>query len=871
MTRRIFTFHNKVIGGPNGSGLLSMDIPVLPEPAAMTLRFDFSDKAYSPVDAGVGGTGTWTKLTHPFNNIWDWTNTSTNWAGIFKGAFPDVDNEVRIIAAGDTSTVTSFANLFSGLYESDPQSTSYKLLSRNNVVSCVPIDVSGAANGINRMFIASALREYVPLNLNDLGTTTSLFGVFADTLIEEIPEVDFGHVTFTSNVVLAYFARCSKLRSVGAIKNCENLANTNAMFNHCVNLESLGTIDSLGAAQSLKAMFQRCEKLASDITINAPLATDCGGMFNMCRMVEKINVTVGSPLTCNSMFASCHNLREIKGLDRVPVTADISRLFYRCNALPRFPALNYAAVTNCNYFAQDCYAMYGYDTGTVYDTLSKKAETVTDHVDAFKNCGISTAYGVEYLERIPLDWGGFYANIWIDFGFSDPDYDPSAHQLGVGRGVTGEDKYNQASKNFTATWVRKSITENTWRWCVTSGTNLSNAFVVGDGTGSGVPMLSNGTIISGIPADLTAVEGGTLESLQAQAQSWLAGHEIDPEDYVPTCHIVKWDLNNATSITSFIGTNRWFNNCLEGTLPDLVSSNLGNISYAFDRCWNITSAGDVWAPACTSGENAYYSMVGLTEIATVSAFGYGSAANMFRGCVNATKESIELSYYTFNKHSLRTTTNCYKLCGILVTSASLDNVPVAWGGNMAATSDIVFGSVRMNPATVDYTNGDMEDLTDQYDEYDPIYNPIPPSSETMQYFVKDGTVYYNARAIKYIHDNIETLYPGWHLPTAEESQEIGDVALYNPYGSDPQYTYVDEQNWASLLNVMASCNICYVKPWNNDPYYEADSDTYDYPVVQDGVLCYTYVYTLYQYYEPAEYTLDMDCGEFFPIYLIRNA
>lgn len=870
MTCRIFTFHNKVIGGPNGSGLLSMDIPVLPEPAAMTLRFDFSDRAYSPVVAGVGGAGTWTKLAHPFNNIWDWTNTATNWAGIFKGAFPDADNEVRIIAAGDTSTVTSFANMFSGLYEADPTASAYKLLTRNNVVSCVPIDVSGAANGINRMFLATALREYVPLDLEDLGSTTSLYGAFADTLIETIPEVDFGHVTFTGDVALAYFARCSKLRSVGTIKNCENLPNTAGMFNYCVNLESLGAIGSLGAATSMRTMFQRCEKLASDITINAPQATECGGMFNMCRAVAKVNLTVGSPLVCNSMFSNCQNLREIKGLDRVSVGADISRLFYRCYKLSRFPALNYAAVTNCTSFACDCYEMYGYDIGEAYSELSEKAVSVTDHADAFKNCGISTSYGVDYLERIPLDWGGFLANIWIDFSFSDADYDPSAHQLGVGRGVTGEDKYNQASKNFTATWVRKSLTENIWRWCVTDGTNLASAFVVGDGTGSGVPMLSNETIISGIPADLTAVEGGTRESLQEQARGWLAGHEIDPEDYVPTCQIIKWDLENATSISSFIGTNLWYNNCLVGTLPDLVSSKLTNISYAFDRCWNITRAGDVWAPACTSGENAYYSMVGLTAVATVSAFGYGGVPNMFRGCVNASKESIELSYYTFNKHYLRTTAGCYKLCGILVTSESLDNIPTSWGGNMTDTSTIVFGTVHMRPDFVDYINGDMEDLSDQYDEDNPIYNPTPPSSETMQYFIKDGTVFYNVKAVQYIHDHIDTLYPGWHLPTEEESQEIGDVALYNPYNSGPQYNYVQDQNWERLLNVMASCNMCYVEPWKAEPYYEKNELTYSYPVVKNGQLYYTNVYSLYHYYEPAVYPLELGSGEFYPIYLIAD-
>lgn len=87
-----------------------------------TLRFEFSDLNYSPVVAGVGTSGTWTKRTEYsipastgyVRNIWDWTNDSSDWNYAFEYAWTSEDMDVELVAAGDTSAVTSVHRLFEG-------------------------------------------------------------------------------------------------------------------------------------------------------------------------------------------------------------------------------------------------------------------------------------------------------------------------------------------------------------------------------------------------------------------------------------------------------------------------------------------------------------------------------------------------------------------------------------------------------------------------------------------------------------------------------------------------------------------------------------------------------------------------------------
>lgn len=79
---------------------------------ANTLRFLFSKSDYDPTDAGVGSSGTWQKVDTAAANVWDWTKYDTSFANAFTSAFQDEGNLVYVIAAGDTSSITSLLNMF---------------------------------------------------------------------------------------------------------------------------------------------------------------------------------------------------------------------------------------------------------------------------------------------------------------------------------------------------------------------------------------------------------------------------------------------------------------------------------------------------------------------------------------------------------------------------------------------------------------------------------------------------------------------------------------------------------------------------------------------------------------------------------------
>lgn len=688
------------------------------------------------------------------------------------------------------------------------------------------------------------------------------------------------------------FSKDTNLRSV-AIFDTSSATNVSYMFNDCKSLIDLPETMDISNATYVSALFYNCEQLTHiPNLITRPNLTDISYMFSGCKNIETLPLIDTHSTTNISNFANgCKKLREIPLYDFSSVT-DMSSAFSNCELLTTLPnTISTPSCTNYDSCFSGCslltHVSLGFFSGsdkrknletlfwncykldnalTLYNSLN---DGNSYNSSTFRNAGRDVEGGIEQLNQIPYTWGGLWNDIWIDFDFSDPTYDPSVHQLGVGKSVTGTDKYNQSSKNFSAVWEKLDGGTNMWRWKAMTGTDLSNAFVYGDGTGMGTPMLSNDTIITGIPSDLTYVEGGTIASLKSQAESWLVGHEIDPDDYVPECEIVDWKLEKATSISSFIGTNLWYNNCLTGELPKLESGSLGNISYAFDRCWNITAIPEtIDLPSCTATQNAFYSMLSLDSLPSFVSFNGGQVDNTFKGCIMASKNSILLSYNMFKENNqISTHSNCYKQCGIKIDSTALDTIPTSWGGNLSDNSVIPIGTVLLKSNTVNYTNNDMIDLTDYYEVEDPA---ILPSETDMQYFVLDGITYYNSKAIEYIRNNISTIEPGCHLPTNAESTEIGDIILHNYDTSD--WRDLEHRQQAELRDTFYADCIGYDEVENQYTSNDFTSCGYMmYPITNGTDISYTYVG-----YEGGSYggygpsTEDLDVNIYYPIYLVKD-
>ena len=147
-------------------------------PAANTLRFSFSKLDYSPVVAGVGSSGTWKKVSKfAENNVWDWTKSGTTFANAFENAFADSDNLVSVIAAGDTSSITSLTYTFAYC---------------SSIVSICLFDTSNVSN-VAHAFRGAGCETFPNFNF-EKATSISSF-LRGCRKLKEIPAFNFAVVT----------------------------------------------------------------------------------------------------------------------------------------------------------------------------------------------------------------------------------------------------------------------------------------------------------------------------------------------------------------------------------------------------------------------------------------------------------------------------------------------------------------------------------------------------------------------------------------------------------------------------------------------------------------------------------------------------
>lgn len=69
---------------------------------------------------------------------------------------------------------------------------------------------------------------------------------------------------------------------------------------------------------------------------------------------------------------------------------------------------------------------------------------------------------------------------------------------------------------------------------------------------------------------------------------------------------------------------------------------------------------------------------------------------------------------------------------------------------------------------LDYIDPCMTDYTSNYENDDLL------DGDMLGYAIVDGRVLYSIEAIKYLANNQDTLFPGWHLATSTELHNLGD-------------------------------------------------------------------------------------------------
>lgn len=370
---------------------------------AMTLRFEFSKKDYNPQTASIGSAGTWAKLDSPTLNIWDWTNTNTDWHESFRGAFTDEDNEARVIAAGDVSSVTSFKQMFAGIYANDVGSSSYSLTARNNIVDCIGFNIGDTTN-IRDVFAGSSLQY----GRFDLSRISSVKGFYADTYISTIGDVDCSSATYIGML----FWHCTKLRLVGRIKITSSCMQAVAVFSQCEVLEDFGGFaGDQSNITTYQSVFQLCKKLKRvgiPLDFTSVTGINAAAAFNSCYVLENTPVT--------NLTLNVTNLQNFMSNNRVPTTIPANQMdtskvtsfqsaFSGMRKLQEIPDLDVSSATNVQAMFKYCYNVK-YGILEMYNKLLARGAAITNHTNCFTSCGRDTPEGRAALAQIPASWGG---------------------------------------------------------------------------------------------------------------------------------------------------------------------------------------------------------------------------------------------------------------------------------------------------------------------------------------------------------------------------------------------------------------------------------------------------------------------------------
>lgn len=408
---------------PNGyvvvDGIKSSIVKIkIPKPEAMTLRFEFSNLLYNPEDAGVGSSGKWKKITIENRNIWDWTNTNTNWATAFgggsttnPGAFADFENnKVRVIDAGDTSTVTDFSRFFQNCYaitdicpiDTSNATTVFLMFSHcENCTKFPDMDFSNAIDnngtaGVYQSCIKMKKAPNIKFPSNNKFSLANFF--YGCKNLEEVPLYDTHMCTAMSSMFSGVFVNSSSPSHIVEFMNLKkvplfdtsNVTTMKQMFAGCYKLKEVPLFDT-GNVTNMQAMFECCCSLTSVPNFNTSKVTNMYCMFT------------GRTFNTDIVDLDMH-ISEVPNFDYAKVTR-FDEFFSNNVDIIEIPDMNIAAnVTKCTNMFMNCPNV---QTGAkaLYDKLSVKS-SITNHTDCFKNCGSNTETGRAELAQIPTSWGG---------------------------------------------------------------------------------------------------------------------------------------------------------------------------------------------------------------------------------------------------------------------------------------------------------------------------------------------------------------------------------------------------------------------------------------------------------------------------------
>lgn len=228
-----------------GGNLLGRTFPL----PSFTLRFEFSDGSYSPLNS-TWSKGSWTKVQGSATNQWDWHCEDTSWLGAFENKFTNQNNMVKVVESNTTGVLKTFSMFMgcSSLTEVCYMDVSATTDTRWMFTNCTSLLTSGVYNTSNAIDISnmyrgcSSLLAAPPLRTNRVYDALSTFE--GCTSIKRVPLMSFPIVV---NVDGMYY-NCINVES-GALDLYNRLLPRESDIGHTSTFYNCGSNTPTGRAE----------------------------------------------------------------------------------------------------------------------------------------------------------------------------------------------------------------------------------------------------------------------------------------------------------------------------------------------------------------------------------------------------------------------------------------------------------------------------------------------------------------------------------------------------------------------------------------------------------------------------------------------
>lgn len=348
---------------------------------AKTLRFRFSKADLDP--RAYTSQGTFTKVSGSMYNDWDWTYNSSSWRGGPFNYITKSDSGLgtyEVIAAGDTSGVTSFNSFFgySGIQVVFGPTRVCQINTRN-------------ATDMTDMFRnCLSLVEVGSFDITSVvtGAAAGLVYMFAYTAITKVP-VFTGSKVMTSDTP---FFLSGMFQGCAALSDISNL--------HTIRVSWDPSTEGTNSGLIINTMF-------ADVT--NPLFAVTGHEWDGSgSRIKNFNSHLATSSSQRSAFAGCTFKNDMINVLSWPLmdTAILTDLFKNTGmtSIPTIPTITAKTLNFAGAFANNP----DIDTGMLAAYNYLKTLQGVSGSNCFQNSGTDTVQGMSDRASIPEAWGGDY-------------------------------------------------------------------------------------------------------------------------------------------------------------------------------------------------------------------------------------------------------------------------------------------------------------------------------------------------------------------------------------------------------------------------------------------------------------------------------